>query len=64
MDILECTNCSEQFRPQDTDVITVRGTAARSREMRQYCPYCHSVLAHEITLGEDELATDVEALGL
>lgn len=62
MDILECTNCSEQFRPQDTDVITVRGTAARSQEMRQYCPYCHTVLSHEITLAEDDLTADAEML--
>jgi NAD-dependent SIR2 family protein deacetylase len=62
MDTLECTNCSAEFRPQDTDVITLRGTA--SQEMKQYCPYCHTVLSHEVTLGGDELTTHHTALNL
>ena len=62
MDILECTNCSVDFRAQDTDVITLRGTA--SQEMRQYCPYCHAVLSHEITLGEDDPAPHLDAVNL
>lgn len=64
MEILECTNCSAQFRPQDTDVITLPGTAARSQEMKQYCPYCHTVLSHEVTLGEDDPAVRVKTLNL
>ena len=63
-DSLECSNCSAQFRPQDTDVITLRGAAARSREMKQYCPYCHTVLSHEVTLGEDDEAMHVQTLNL
>jgi hypothetical protein len=60
MDFLECTNCSAEFRPQDTDVITLRGTA--SQEMKQYCPYCHTVLSHQITLGEDDPTISLEAM--
>ena len=62
MDVLECTNCSTEFRPEDTDVITLRGTA--SHEMKQYCPYCHTVLSHQITLGEDDPTVSLEAIKL
>lgn len=62
MDVLECTNCGADFRPQDTDVITLRGTA--SHEMKQYCPYCHTVLSHQITLCEDDPMASLEAINL
>lgn len=61
-EILECTNCSAEFRPQDTDVITLRGTA--SQEMRQYCPNCHTVLSHQITLSGDDPTVVLDAIDL
>jgi len=62
MDLLECTNCAAEFRPQDTDVITLRGTA--SHEMKQYCPYCHTVLSHQVTLEGDDPTIVHEAINL
>lgn len=62
MEVLECTHCSAEFRPEDTDVITLRGTA--SQEMKQYCPYCHSVLSHQIALSGDDSAGQLDAINL
>lgn len=62
MEVLECTNCSAEFRPQDTDVITLPGTT--SQEMKQYCPYCHTLLSHQMTPGEDDPTISLEAIKL
>jgi hypothetical protein len=47
-----------------TGAVFPGGTFKRPMNLKQYCPHCHTVLSHEITLGEDDPTISLEAIKL
>ena len=54
MDIPHCPNCFMLLRAQDSDIIRLPAEGGNYQERQHCCPYCHSVLAIEVTMAEDE----------